>query len=39
MEIGLIIPYRHLKLHLVPDLLIYFYNSLTHKKKHVISTI
>lgn len=39
MEICLVIPYQHWKLHLVPDLLIYLDNSLTHKKKHVIPTI
>ena len=39
MQICLIIPHWHLKLHLIPDLLISFYNSLTHIKKHVISTI
>ena len=38
MQICLI-PYWHLKLHLVLQLLIYFCNSLTHIKKHVISTI
>lgn len=37
--ICLTTPYWHLKLHLVPDLLISFYYSLTCIKKNVISTI
>lgn len=39
MQIGIITPCWYLKLCLISDLLIPFYNSLTHIKKRVISTI
>lgn len=39
MQIGIITPCWYLKLCLISDLLIPFYNSLTHIKKCVISTI